>query len=324
MKKYLKNFLKKILPDYANLKVLEIYLGMKKFCAPTSFDLFMKAGQNKCLLTRYQPRYPFALDRGNIAKQLFHEDPNNRFGHEPELAHLIDLLLPDDGSFFDIGANHGYFTVFVAVRAKFIGHVFSFEPVSNTFKFVKRLVDELQISDKVKLFNAGLSDQVGKATISWNTDLGLASFNINSNNHAHSEEAELITLDSLGVSRCDFLKIDTEGLEYKVIKGGLNTIQKYKPFIFLESTLSAGSSEQRFDAQALLPLFSLREMGYSFFLPAWRQSNGALFVGIGSNFEMKDFALIPFDPEERMCFPGEAINIFCAHNSRLSDLGIHI
>lgn len=324
MRKHIKHFLKTILPNLIYLRVLEIYLKVKKIYAPTSFDLFMREGKKKCLLTQYQPRYPFALDRGDIAKRLFHEDPNNRYGHEPELAHLIDLLLPDDGSFFDIGANHGYFTVFVATRAKFVGQVFTFEPVTNTFKFVRKLVEELQISEVVKLFNVGLSDKPGRATISWNTDLGLASFNSNSNNNAYSEEADLITLDSLGVSRCDFLKIDTEGLEYKVIKGGLNTIQKYKPFIFLESTLSSNSLGHSFDSQALLPLVSLKEMGYSLYLPAWRQPNGTLFVGIGSDFEMKNFALIPFEPEERMCFPGEAINIFCAHSSKLSKLGAHI
>ena len=47
------------------------------------------------------------------------------------------------------------------------------------------------------------------------------------------------TLDSLisehfKGNRVDFLKIDTEGAELEVLKGGIETIKKYKPKLLLE------------------------------------------------------------------------------------------
>lgn len=41
-------------------------------------------------------------------------------------------------------------------------------------------------------------------------------------------------VDKLGLSSLDIIKIDVEGAGFKVIKGGLKTISKYRPIIFLE------------------------------------------------------------------------------------------
>lgn len=52
-------------------------------------------------------------------------------------------------------------------------------------------------------------------------------------------DTELITLDEYckNFSRLDLLKIDVEGYEFKVLRGGQNTIQKFKPIIILELSL---------------------------------------------------------------------------------------
>lgn len=48
------------------------------------------------------------------------------------------------------------------------------------------------------------------------------------------EKVNMITIDSLNLSDCDFIKIDVEGFEYGVILGAIETIKKYKPVIFYE------------------------------------------------------------------------------------------
>ena len=50
----------------------------------------------------------------------------------------------------------------------------------------------------------------------------------------NGQNIQMITIDSLQLTKCDFIKIDVEGYEEHVINGGINTIKKYKPIIVLE------------------------------------------------------------------------------------------
>jgi hypothetical protein len=55
-----------------------------------------------------------------------------------------------------------------------------------------------------------------------------------SNEPPHSQYVKQITIDSLNLDHCDLMKIDVETYECNVIEGAINTIEKYKPEIFLE------------------------------------------------------------------------------------------
>ena len=46
---------------------------------------------------------------------------------------------------------------------------------------------------------------------------------------------EAITIDSLDLPGCDFLKIDVEGMELQVLQGAEETIRKYQPVIYAEA-----------------------------------------------------------------------------------------
>jgi FkbM family methyltransferase len=48
-------------------------------------------------------------------------------------------------------------------------------------------------------------------------------------------EVRLLTIDSLGLDRIDFLKIDIEGMELEAIEGAIGSIQKFMPQIFIET-----------------------------------------------------------------------------------------
>jgi FkbM family methyltransferase len=50
----------------------------------------------------------------------------------------------------------------------------------------------------------------------------------------NGEEIQTITIDSLNLSSCDFMKIDVEGAEHLVILGAIETIKKHKPYIWFE------------------------------------------------------------------------------------------
>ena len=48
------------------------------------------------------------------------------------------------------------------------------------------------------------------------------------------------------IERLDFVKIDVEGMEYEVIKGGISSLQKLRPAIYYE-TLEAFRQARGFD-----------------------------------------------------------------------------
>jgi hypothetical protein len=49
------------------------------------------------------------------------------------------------------------------------------------------------------------------------------------------EKAELITVDSLGLSACRLIKIDVEGMEADVLEGAEKTIASFQPYLFVEN-----------------------------------------------------------------------------------------
>jgi FkbM family methyltransferase len=61
----------------------------------------------------------------------------------------------------------------------------------------------------------------------------------------NGEKVNMITIDSLNLDRCDYMKIDVEGAEILVLMGAINTIQKYKPAIFFEHTDKIVSGEMK-------------------------------------------------------------------------------
>jgi len=281
------------------------------------FDRFLAETKPRARRSRFHPRYPFALDRGPVARELQAPDPNNPFGHEPELAHLLDRLVPDDGVFLDVGANAGYFSIYLATRPNFHGRVHAFEPVATTFATLQRLVNGLGCGNIVTCHNAAASDKVGTTQMDVpSPNSGLSSIKEVGDG---GERVKTTTLDSLRLDRVDFAKVDVEGHEAQALKGAAHLIASCKPFIFLESWMPMQQPKR-----ALEPLLFLMDQGYNLYLPAWEQRNGSTAIGIGPLpvFEREIFALHPFSTfTERHTFPGEQLNIFAAPRQREPELG---
>jgi len=43
-----------------------------------------------------------------------------------------------------------------------------------------------------------------------------------------------MTIDQLSLNKCDFIKIDVEGMEEEVLQGAVNTISRHQPIIYTE------------------------------------------------------------------------------------------
>ena len=49
------------------------------------------------------------------------------------------------------------------------------------------------------------------------------------------EEVEVTTIDNLGLSNLDLIKLDVQGFEYKTLRGGEETLTRTLPIVFLEN-----------------------------------------------------------------------------------------
>jgi FkbM family methyltransferase len=57
------------------------------------------------------------------------------------------------------------------------------------------------------------------------------------------EEVPVVTLDSLNLPRCEFLKIDVEGMELNVLRGAEQTIRRLRPILYVENDRDENSPQ---------------------------------------------------------------------------------
>ncbi|MHA3772790.1 FkbM family methyltransferase [Verrucomicrobiota bacterium sgz303538] len=121
---------------------------------------------------------------------------------------------------FDIGANVGAAARWIAALWPDAA-VYSFEPVKETFETLKREIDGRA---RIKPFPFALSDTVGEATISKDPTYSELSSLAHVHVQGSREEIRTTTLDQFvsdeGLNNVDLIKIDTEGHERSVLKGG--------------------------------------------------------------------------------------------------------
>jgi FkbM family methyltransferase len=188
----------------------------------------------------------------------------NGITYEVNLSEAIDLTLflsgsfqkevfasqyykiPEDAVVFDVGANMGSMSLpFADITKK--GKVFSFEPTHHAFsKFKKNLSLNTELAQRITLINTFVSDKIttldtSAAYSSWSlteNDNGNEQHQIHGGAMKSSSGVGIVTLDEVvekeKIKRLDFLKIDTDGHELYVLKGGINSIQQFKPVIVFE------------------------------------------------------------------------------------------
>ena len=160
---------------------------------------------------------------------------------EQDIVSLILNSCDEQSTMLDVGANIGYISVVMSIAAH-KGKVFAFEPAPNTFAFFKQNIKDNNLSN-VKAFKFGLSDKAYETTITYADDNSSGAFvgKIDTKNmQDHTvEKIELKVLDKeykkLGITKCDFLKVDIEGHEASFLKGAEKFIAEFKPMTIMEA-----------------------------------------------------------------------------------------
>jgi len=142
----------------------------------------------------------------------------------------------------DIGANFGVQTLQFANSFN-KSKIFAVEPTKYAYdKLNKNLKLNPQLSKNIFIDQIFLSSKEKKIPQSVYSSWDLKSFNEQHPKHKGSKketsESRILTLDEYIASRkienVDFIKLDVDGSELEVLKGGANFLKKYKPPIFME------------------------------------------------------------------------------------------
>lgn len=188
-------------------------------------------------------------------------DPNDAIGrsiylygcYEYAVTELIEDTLRADSTFFDIGANVGYYTLLAASRCK---KVVSFEPVPEIHDVLAANIQRNNLQN-VMLDSCAVGEREGLLKLYIPTgegNSGLASLEKCEN--ASPLEVSVVTLDEEvrrhSVSHIDLIKIDIEGAEVRAFEGGKKLLSSDRaPDVIFEAHPTSSASEW------------LRDHGYS-------------------------------------------------------------
>jgi FkbM family methyltransferase len=153
---------------------------------------------------------------------------------ENNLIKHAEKYLKDDSIILDIGANIGTWSIPLAIKNR---KIFSFEPYDSSYY---ALCGNIFLNNKESIIyprHCALTDNIDKKTtmmLPETCNIGGCKL-VETGNPEHTKNKyALETLDSFQFDKIDLIKIDVEGHELNVLKGGEQTILKYKPVILFE------------------------------------------------------------------------------------------
>lgn len=121
----------------------------------------------------------------------------------------------------DIGAHVGTWSMHLAKKFE---RVNAFEPLAEHASCFVRNVD----MKNVTLFDCALGDKTGSV------EMEVPQGSCGGTHVKGDGDIPLMPLDSFKFENVDFIKIDVEGFEYFVVKGGKRMIRENKPVIIVE------------------------------------------------------------------------------------------
>lgn len=155
----------------------------------------------------------------------------------------FEVSLPFVKSFrnaVDIGCRYGEYSRFLQ---KYFDHVFAFDANTHT-----KFTHNVDLA-KVTHFGTALGDEVGEITM-------YGGGHAVRENKAHTVAVH--RLDDFNLQDVDYIKIDVEGFEKKVLLGGLETVKRWRPLIVIEQNDVRLPDEPPMAAKTLLESLGYR------------------------------------------------------------------
>ncbi len=177
--------------------------------------------------------------------------------HERDVDRFLADFLRSGDVVFDIGASIGVLTAIAAKTVRPSGVVHSFEVDKASYEHLQRTIKRNKLTNTI-VNKIALSDKCGEATFvrpmgSWGAFmLGPTEIDGTENSRRaidayFPEEKELVyksqttTIDDYvranSIDRLDLIKIDVDGPEPAIIKGGFDTISRLRPALMAEASM---------------------------------------------------------------------------------------
>ncbi len=221
----LRNINKKI--NIFNSKIIEI---------PPSGILKIKTKENNVLRIK--------TNQTNYITHLIFWNGYLNFEYSKIFVKLIKKL----NSFFDVGANIGYYSLLAALENKKI-NIVSFEPASGPLFYLK---ENIRINNfkNIKVESLALSDSNDEITFyeSKNIKYKYLKHSLGGTSSTRKNEkllnfvvnkVQTMTLDNYVkknyVKKIDLIKLDTEGTENIILSKSVNILKEMKPIIICET-----------------------------------------------------------------------------------------
>ena len=144
-------------------------------------------------------------------------------------------IVQPGATILEIGANLGTHTVFLAKAAGPSGTLHAFEPQRVIFQILCANV-ALNALTNVFTHHAAVGRESGMITVPRIDYTVTNNFGgVSMENWREGERVPLLPVDSLGLTRCDLIKVDVEGMEGDVIAGAVRTIRQFRPVLYVEN-----------------------------------------------------------------------------------------
>jgi FkbM family methyltransferase len=185
--------------------------------------------------------------RNQANKVIAYSLASTHMSHENGEEYLIKNIASKLQVVIDVGANKGEWTMLVQKYTPPGTHFHLVEPGKEAYRLLQPL-----ISQNLNVYNLGLSDSNAELNFYEEENAGEQSSFIISSYHQHyvTTRVRVQSLDDFcqgnGIPFIDFLKIDCEGFDYKVLLGAFNLLKenriKYIQFEYGSSWKITGST----------------------------------------------------------------------------------
>ncbi len=150
-------------------------------------------------------------------------------------VHVFYSLLAAGDFAVEVGANIGAHTLPIAKKVGKTGRVFAFEPQYAVYQI---LCGNLALNglNHARAYLAACGAAPGEIIVpvldsGRETNFGGLSLG----GHQQGDRVSVVTIDGMDLPRCKLLKIDVEGMELQVLQGATQTIQRTRPFLYIEN-----------------------------------------------------------------------------------------
>jgi len=203
-----------------------------------------------------------------VAKDVFWGKGRLVAPSENRILDVVERLAQDADIFLDIGSYSGMFAL-VAARANPRLRAVTYEIVPENFELIRKNVAANALEKRVEARLVGLAASPGNLTMPLVTGSLSHPASLSLGSHFDGGvPVPLTTLDSEAYDGRLLMKVDVEGFEWQVFRGGAGTVAKLRPDMICEFLPGAPDCDKVQDF--------LRPLGYRFFL------------ALGDGFEQRD------------------------------------